>query len=278
MHFKLQQHILHLKKRGFLFFWINSTSLLSLIRKWFRLVTSVWTWFMIIGRVSSIQMIQSFNPLACWDKRWATTLLFLLIWAGMHGCGSEPSAPAFDAAGRGDAGGTPQTTRPCRVVLHRATWLFPTRADTAEIGPTRSVSAVSACIGRVRPKFKKKKKKGAKRTVWLNLSTQTPSNPHISSKTPKGPLSLRPSSPFSVCCHCAPSLISILCVLSFLWVLCAHCTASAFRCALSLLFSWIFILCSLQFLSESENLYPWLLAVFFYLFFQLFLVGVKGFC
>ena len=142
--------------------------------------------------------------------------------------------------------------------------------------------ADSACIGRigwngwVRPKLKKKK--GAKRTVWLNLSTQTPSNPHISSKAPKGPLSLRPSSPFSLCCHCAPSLISILCVLSFLWMLCAHCTASAFRCALSLLFSWIFILCSLQFLSESENLYPWLLAVFFYLFFQLFLVGVKGFC
>ena len=61
----------------------------------------------------------------------------------------------------------------------RAMWRFPNRADVAEIGadaaeigadaaqigPTRSVSAVSAelaCInrnGRVRPKFKKKKKK-----------------------------------------------------------------------------------------------------------------------
>ena len=58
----------------------------------------------------------------------------------------------------------------------RATWLLPNRAnaaeistdvaeigtDVAQIGPTRSVSAVLACIGRngrVRPKFKKKKKK-----------------------------------------------------------------------------------------------------------------------
>ena len=78
----------------------------------------------------------------------------------------------------------------------RATWRFPNRADAAEIdadaaeigadaaqiGPTRSVSAVSVCIGRIglyqlkRPsqaeiKKKKKKKKGAKRTVWLNLNT-----------------------------------------------------------------------------------------------------------
>ena len=54
-------------------------------------------------------------------------------------------------------------------VPRRATWRFPNRADAAEIGanaaqigPTRSVSAVSACIGRNgrgRPKFKKKKKK-----------------------------------------------------------------------------------------------------------------------
>ena len=58
-------------------------------------------------------------------------------------------------------------------VPHRATWRFPNRADAveigadaAQIGPTQSVSAVLACIGRngrVRPKFKKKK--GAKRTV-----------------------------------------------------------------------------------------------------------------
>ena len=60
-------------------------------------------------------------------------------------------------------------------VPRRATWQVPNRADAveigadaAQIGPTRSVSAVLACIGRngrVKPKFKKKKKKGAKRTA-----------------------------------------------------------------------------------------------------------------
>ena len=86
---------------------------------------------------------------------------------------------------RGDAAGTPQTARPCRVGPRRATWQGPNRAnaaevgvdsaeigvDAAKIGSTRSVSAVSACIGRngrVRPKFKKKKKKKrCKRTVLL---------------------------------------------------------------------------------------------------------------
>ena len=103
----------------------------------------------------------------------------------MHGR-SQAGALASDAAGRGDAGGMPQTARPSRVVPRRATWRIATRADAAkvgadaaeidadaaeigadaaEIGPTRPVSAVSACIGRngrngrVRPKFKKKKKK-----------------------------------------------------------------------------------------------------------------------
>ena len=60
-------------------------------------------------------------------------------------------------------------------VPRRAMWRFLNQADAAEIGadaaeigPTRFVSVVSACNGRngrVRPKFKKKKKKGAKRTV-----------------------------------------------------------------------------------------------------------------
>ena len=88
----------------------------------------------------------------------------------MHGCGPKVGAPASDVAGRGDAAGTPQTARPCRVGPCRATWQGPNRADAAEvgadsaeigadaeIGPTRSVSAVSACIGRngrVRPKLK----------------------------------------------------------------------------------------------------------------------------
>ena len=75
-------------------------------------------------------------------------------------------------------GGTRQRRRDAAdraSVPRRATWRFPNRADAteiganaAQIGPTRSVSALLACIGRngrVRPKFKKKKKKGAKRTV-----------------------------------------------------------------------------------------------------------------
>ena len=113
----------------------------------------------------------------------------------------------------------------------RATWRFPNRADAveigadaAQIGPTQSVSAVLACIGRngrVRPKFKKKKKKGAKRIVWLNLNTQTLSDPHTSFKTPKHPFSLRPSSPFSVCS--VPHLSSLCSELSVSAVCTLHC-------------------------------------------------------
>ena len=91
----------------------------------------------------------------------------------MHGRGPKAGTPASDAAGRGDAVGTPQTARPCRVGPRRATWQGPNRADAAEvgadsaeigadaakIGPTRSVSACIGRNGRVRPKFKKKKKK-----------------------------------------------------------------------------------------------------------------------
>ena len=103
----------------------------------------------------------------------------------MHGRGSQASAPASDAAGRGDAGGTPQTARPCRVVPRRATWRVPNRADAAKIGADAaeigadaaqigSTRSVSADIGRYRPKRpdlgrnskkKKKKKKGAKCTI-----------------------------------------------------------------------------------------------------------------
>ena len=116
----------------------------------------------------------------------------------MHGRGPKVGAPASDAAGPGDAAGTWQTARPFRVGPRCATWQVPNRADAAEvgadfrrigadadkIGPTRSVSAVSACIGRngrVRPKFKKKKKK--KKVQPLDPS-------HFVQ-----PLSLRPSSP-----------------------------------------------------------------------------------
>ena len=90
----------------------------------------------------------------------------------MHGRGSQAGAPVSDATRRGDAGGTPQTARPCRVVPHGDSRIEPTRADAveidadaaeisadaAQIGPTRSVSAGQAEI-------QKKKKKGAKRTV-----------------------------------------------------------------------------------------------------------------
>ena len=146
----------------------------------------------------------------------------------MHRRGSQADAPASDAAGRRDAGGTPQTSRPCRVVPRRATWQVPNRADAAEIGadsaeigadaakigPTRFVSAVLACIGqngrngRVRPKFKKKKKKKVQTHHFTNL------------KTPR-PLTFRPTLSNSLShsvphlpslCHCAPSLIYLLCV------------------------------------------------------------------
>ena len=79
--------------------------------------------------------------------------------------------------------------------------------------PNRPVSAKTAGQAKIQ------KKKGAKRTVWLNLNTQTPSAPHTSSKTPKHPLSLRPSSPFSVCSvpHlsslCSELFVSAVCTL-----------------------------------------------------------------
>ena len=95
----------------------------------------------------------------------------------MHGRGSQAGAPVSDAAGRGDAGGTPQTARPCRVVPHGDSRIEPTRADAveigadaveisadaAQIGPTRSVSAESAeTAGQAEIKKKKKKKKRCK--------------------------------------------------------------------------------------------------------------------
>ena len=103
-----------------------------------------------------------------WNQRWSQ-LPSGVYWQRriiprMHGRGSQAGAPASDAAGRGDVGGTPQTARPSRVVPRRATWRIPTRADAAKtgadaakIGPTRSVSAVSAIsagdrYGRNRPK------------------------------------------------------------------------------------------------------------------------------
>ena len=132
----------------------------------------------------------------------------------MHGRGPKAGAPASNGAGRGrDAADRASVPR-------RATWQVPNQADAAEvgadsaeisadaakIGPTRSVSA---CIGRngwVRPKFKKKKKVQTHR--FTNL------------KTPR-PLTFRPTLSNSLShsvphlpslCHCAPSLIYLLCV------------------------------------------------------------------
>ena len=102
-------------------------------------------------------------------------------------------------------------------VPRRATWQVPNRADeakigadeakigadAAQIGPTQSVSAISACIGRngrVRPKFKKKKKKVQMHRL-TNLNTQTPLRPSHFVQN-----SQRPS--------LTPPLISLLCVLS----------------------------------------------------------------
>ena len=84
--------------------------------------------------------------------------------AGMHGRGSGPSAPASDAAGRGDAEGTPQTVRPCHVVprgFPALTWLKSGRLELYQLKPPKwPVQAETTESGR-----NSKKKKGAKRTV-----------------------------------------------------------------------------------------------------------------
>ena len=128
----------------------------------------------------------------------------------MHGRGSQASAPASDAAGCGDAAGTPQTARLCRVGPRHATWQVLNRADAteigadaaeigagaAEIGPTRSVSAESDRNS----KKKKKKQKKVQTHRLTNLKTQTPLRPsHFVQNSQTASLT--------------PSLISLLCVL-----------------------------------------------------------------
>ena len=123
-------------------------------------------------------------------------------------------------------------------VPHRATWRFLNRANVSWRGPNRADSVRIDRIILYQPKqpsqaeIQKKKKNGAKRTVWLNLNTQTPSDPHTSAKTPKHPLSLRPSSPFSVCS--VPHLSSLCSELSVSAVCTLHCFS--LQCALSALF------------------------------------------
>ena len=101
---------------------------------------------------------------------------------GMHGRGSQASAPVSDAAGRGDAGGTPQTVRPCCVVPRGNSRIGPTRLKSAptrqKLAPTRPksgrlgpyrpyrpVSAKTAEMAESGRNSKKKKKKRCKRTV-----------------------------------------------------------------------------------------------------------------
>ena len=149
----------------------------------------------------------------------------------MHGRGSQASAPASDAAGRSDAGGTPQTARPCHVVPRRATWQVPNRADAAQIGPTQSVSGETAESGR-NSKKKKKKKKVQKHRL-TNLNTQTPLRPsHFvqNSQTP----SLTPSLISLLCVLCPSSLFSVF---RALCECCVHTALLQPLSVLSLLFS-----------------------------------------
>ena len=94
----------------------------------------------------------------------------------MHRRGPQASAPASDAAGRGDVGGTPQTARPCHVVPRGDSRIGPTRLKSAptrpksapmrpkssRLGPYQPVSVKSAGIGRnglIWAEIQKKKKK-----------------------------------------------------------------------------------------------------------------------
>ena len=129
------------------------------------------------------------------------------------GCTVTAPRPAHPRPTRRDVGTRQGRRKPRiraasdRVVSRGKSRIGPTQADAAKIRPTRSVSAVSACIGRngrVRPKFKKKEKKKKVQTHCLtNLKTQTP---------------LRPSHfvQHSQTASLTPSLISLLCVLTVL--------------------------------------------------------------
>ena len=144
----------------------------------------------------------------------------------MHGRGSQASAPASDAVGRGDAGGTPQTACPCRVVPRGDSRIGPTWQKSAPTWPK------SGRLGLYRPKrpspaeIQKKKKKKVQTHRFTNL------------KTPR-PLTFRPAS-------LTPSLISLLCMLrpsslfSVFRALCECCVHTALlqpSGVLSLLFS-----------------------------------------
>ena len=151
---------------------------------------------------------------------------------------AHPRPTRRDAAGRG---------RP----LFRAASDRVVPRGKSRIGPTRSVSAETAESGR--NSKKKKKKKGAKRTVWLNLNTQNPSDP------PKHPLSLRPSSPFSVCS--VPHLSSLCSELS----VSAMCTQHCFSLQVCSLYSFLeFLFFVLYDFSLSNCLEMNLVIIYYY--------------
>ena len=90
----------------------------------------------------------------------------MMLYSGMHGRGSKGAAPASDSAGRGDAGGTPLTTRPCRV-LPRG---FP---DSRRRGSNRAVSAEYRCVSAGKRKSAGKKKKKFKTENTGGFDTQS---------------------------------------------------------------------------------------------------------
>ena len=107
-----------------------------------------------------------------WKVKAPGVFLYLCgLLFGMHGLGSRPLTLASDAAGRGDAGGTPLTA--CRASSYHVD--SPTRADAAQIGLTRAVSAKTGETAEMAetPKSgqnsKKKKKKVQNAPFELNL-------------------------------------------------------------------------------------------------------------
>ena len=113
-----------------------------------------------------------------------TILIINFTSTGVYGRGPKAGAPASDAAGRGDAAGTPQIARPCRDGPRCATWQVLNRADAGRRGWSRrrfggnrrrrgQNRADSVRIGRIglyrpkRPSQAEKKKKRCKRTVLL---------------------------------------------------------------------------------------------------------------
>ena len=153
----------------------------------------------------------------------------------MHRCGSQAGAPRVRAAlcrvvprGKSRIGPTRLKSASTRQKL------APTRPKSGRLGPYRPCRPVSAETAESGRNSKKKKKVQTHRLT--NLNTQTPLRPsHRVTLHPKLPKILSHFVPH-LPSLCAPSLISLLCVSSSLWVLCAHCIASAFRCALSALF------------------------------------------